>query len=106
MTRTVFDTNVYISGLVFGGVPGTLLAHAAAGGFEICVSPRIQPEVIKTLREKMGWSEERIRTSCKPLWEIACHVRPTLHLALADDPDDDHILECAGRRRHRARDGR
>jgi uncharacterized protein len=95
MTRVSFDSNVYVSGLAFGGVPGLLLTHAVAGTFELCVSPHIQKEVITTLGDKLGWSEERIRANCEPLWEVAYLVRPTPRLSIADDPDDDHVLECA-----------
>jgi putative PIN family toxin of toxin-antitoxin system len=95
-SRVVLDTNIYISGLIFGGVPGEILAAAVAGSFILCVSDVIRDEVVSTLKQKFQMSDDYIRTGCDPLWEAALEVIPTTQLGLvAADPDDDRILECA-----------
>ena len=94
--RVVLDTNIYISGLIFGGVPAEILAAAVAGSFILCVSDAIRDEVVSTLKEKFQLSDDYIRAGCEPLWETALQVNPSTQLALvAADPDDDRILECA-----------
>ena len=37
----VLDTNVVVSGLLFGGVPGTILTAWTAGAFRLVVSPPV-----------------------------------------------------------------
>ena len=95
--KVVFHSKIYISGLVFGGLPATLLAMAVEGlAFVLCVSGAIREEVRDTLREKFHWTEDDIAAGCEPLWEAAESVATTTTLAIiAADPDDDRILECA-----------
>jgi putative PIN family toxin of toxin-antitoxin system len=94
--RVVLDTNVYISGLLFGGIPAEILAQATEGDFVLCVSESIRDEVTATLREKFKQSEDQIREGCQPLWEVAEFVESTTRLRIITaDPDDNRILECA-----------
>ena len=95
--RVVLDANIYISALVFGGVPRAVLVLARTTAFVLCVSTPIQDEVESTLAEKFSWPTERIQSGHAALfWEIANMAKPATSLALvAADPDDDRILECA-----------
>ena len=93
--RVVIDSNIYVSAVVFGGVPRSLLVWAELGRFEICTSPVIRQEVERTLSQKFEWPPEQIDQACSPLWTIAHQVVPELSLAVTDDPDDNRIVECA-----------
>jgi len=94
--RVVLDSNVYISGLVFGGVPAQILVAAVAGVFTLYISEPIREEVASTLQEKFHWSIERVDSACQALWDVAKFVRTTTRLdIIVADPDDDRILECA-----------
>ena len=94
--RVVLDTNIYIFGLVFGGVPAEILALATERAFVLCVSDAIRDEVVETLRRKFRWTEQQILSGCEPLWEVASSVDTSSELAIITaDPDDDRILECA-----------
>jgi uncharacterized protein len=94
--RVVLDSNVYISGLIFGGIPGAVLVLARLDRFVLCVSEDIQDEVQTTLAKKFAWQQEQIRRACSRYWEIADLVKPTRSLVIVRaDPDDDRILECA-----------
>src|ERR1035438_8346849 len=94
--RVVLDANIYISGLVYGGVPRAVLVMARAGDLVLCVSDPIQEEVESTLSEKFSWPPEQIHQACSPYWKIAHMVETTTSLKLISaDPDDDRILECA-----------
>jgi uncharacterized protein len=94
--RIVADTNVIVSALVFGGVPRQVLEMADAGQCELFYSAAIQDEVQRILAGKFGWDESRLRQVLPPFWSMGEMVVPraTVH-AVADDPDDDRILECA-----------
>ena len=95
MTRVVLDTNVFVSGLVFGGKPRMILEMAEGGVFELAVSQAIRAELEEILEQKFGWSEEHVAWACRPIWNIAENVAPRLTIAVCPDPDDDRILECA-----------
>ena len=96
MIRIVLDTNVIVSALVFGGVPRGVLELAEAGQCEFFYSEPIQNEVRRVLAEKFDWPEAMLREALAVLWEMGTLVMPGERIrAVADDPDDDRILECA-----------
>lgn len=96
MIRVVLDTNVYISALMFGGLPGLLLDLALVQSFLVLISPALLEELDEKLRVKFGITSEDmaiVHTRLETFTEI---VRPTISLQVVeDDPDDDRVLECA-----------
>ena len=56
MTRIVVDTNVYISALVFGGVPQRVFELIESLGHGLCISQPIMDEVAQVLARKFGWT--------------------------------------------------
>jgi putative PIN family toxin of toxin-antitoxin system len=96
MSRVVLDTNVYISALLFGGLPGDLLELAFLRAFTLIVSPDLLDELEEKLREKFGVSQEDVRLLRARLESVSQVVEPRERLSvIADDPDDDRVLECA-----------
>jgi uncharacterized protein len=95
MLFVVVDSNIYVSALVFGGMPALILRLATAGAFQLVVSETIQAEVEETLTRKFGWDAERLAQAATELWRDARHVTPTQPVKASRDPDDDHILACA-----------
>ena len=90
------DTNVYISGLAFGGIPLAFLDHARAGAFRLAVSEPLLTEIRGVLRIKFAWSEEEVIAALSQLDDCSVRVHPTETLnVVPDDPDDNRILECA-----------
>ena len=49
MIRVVLDTNVYISALLFGGLPGSLLDIAFLQSFVLVISPALLDELDEKL---------------------------------------------------------
>nr|MDQ6926666.1 putative toxin-antitoxin system toxin component, PIN family [Candidatus Eremiobacteraeota bacterium] len=90
------DTNIYVSALNFGGKPRQLLQAARAGLFDLAVSDPILAEVDRVIRDKFGWEPARVAVAQHALSTFTRRVYPErLIAAVADDPDDNRILECA-----------
>jgi putative PIN family toxin of toxin-antitoxin system len=90
------DANVYISALQFGGGPERLLRRAIEGDIQVAISEPILTEVLRILRDEFGRSQaelakfEMLIRGCTRL----VTAKETLNV-IAEDPDDDRILECA-----------
>jgi putative PIN family toxin of toxin-antitoxin system len=90
------DTNVYVSGLEFGGIPLAFLEHARAGAFRLAVSGPLLAEVREVLCIKFAWSAEEGTAALSQLDNCSVHVEPAERLdVIQNDPDDNRILECA-----------
>jgi putative PIN family toxin of toxin-antitoxin system len=94
VTVVVADTGIYVSALVFGGVPQTALIQILGPPFSIAVSKEIKAELKGTLTRKFGWPDERVAEACRHLWANALWCEPVAVQA-SRDPDDDHVLGCA-----------
>jgi putative PIN family toxin of toxin-antitoxin system len=96
MVRVVADTNVFISALMFGGLPGTFLDLALLQSFLLVTSPALLDELDEKLRLKFGLSPNDADLVRAQLQSSAVLVKPTVILAvIKDDPDDNRVLECA-----------
>ena len=96
MIRVVLDTNVYISALMFGGLPGSILNLALLQSFLPIISPDLLDELDEKLKLKFDLSTEDAAIVRAKLESIAEIVRPRIVLhVIKEDPDDDRVLECA-----------
>ena len=96
MIRVVADTNVYISALMFGGLPGAFLDLGLNGVFQLILSKALLDELDEKLRRKFSVSEEDARFVRVRLENAGLVVEPQVVLNIvSDDPDDNRILECA-----------
>lgn len=96
MTRVVADTNICISALMFDGLPGVFLDLALARAFTLISSPALLDELDDTLCAKFAVSGEDLRLIRAKLEGVISLVDPSFRLqVVADDPDDDRVLECA-----------
>ena len=96
MINVTADTNIYISALQFGGVPGQFLLAARRRRFELAISSPILNETQRVLHEKFSWTDEMRQLAASRLSRITTLVHPTRTLSvIVEDPDDDRILECA-----------
>lgn len=95
MTRVVVDSNVYVSALVFGGVPQKVLDLIQNRGVKLYVSQSIMDEVAGVLSRKFGWTQAELAQFLPPLWARCILVKPTRRLKISRDSDDDRVLECA-----------
>ena len=94
--RVVADTNVLISALMFGGLPGRFLDLALGRRFTLLTSNALLDELDEKLRGKFAVSESDALAIRAKLEGNARLSDPDFQLnAVADDPDDNRVLECA-----------
>jgi putative PIN family toxin of toxin-antitoxin system len=94
--RVVADTNVFISALMFGGLPGRFLDLALGHRFTLVTSRALLDEPDEKLRGKFAVSERDAQAIRAKLEGNASVVDPNFELnAVSDDPDDNRVLECA-----------
>ena len=94
--RVVFDTNIYLSAIIFGGKPRRLLLLAIEKRIQLIVSPAILLEVAQKLREKFRWSEKRVTFVVEAIADIAQVVNPKETVSVVKtDPSDNKIIEAA-----------
>jgi uncharacterized protein len=86
--RVVLDTNVYISALMFGGLPGTLLDLAFLKSFDTLISPALLDELDEKLRAKFEVPAEDAAMIRARIVSITHLVEPeeTLHV-IEEDPE-------------------
>lgn len=98
MNKAVFDTNVYISALGFGGIPEHLLDLATGPGrqFELYASRDIMKEIMRVLgSEKFQFSNEEIADTLSIVDDAADVIEPKIRLNIIKHEPDNRILECA-----------
>ena len=95
--RLVLDTNVFVSGVFFGGPPGDVLAVWRDGAIEIVVSREIVAEYVR-VGEKL--SAQFPGADLGPALDLLAAtarlvVAPPLAEPVCRDADDDKFLACA-----------
>ncbi|MBL8213585.1 MAG: putative toxin-antitoxin system toxin component, PIN family [Bryobacterales bacterium] len=96
MIRVVADTNIIISALQFGGLPGKFLDLVYQRSFTLVTSPVLLDELDGKLRRKFHTSDDAATALRQKLEAVATVIAPTLVLQVVpDDPDDNRVLECA-----------
>ena len=84
MIRALFDTNVFLSAIVFGGNPERVFLLARERRIQLLVSPAILMEMAFILKEKFGW-----------IGRAAELIKPSTTVSVLKDDGDNRILECA-----------
>jgi len=96
MIRVVLDTNVYLSGIIFGGKPKTILTLTRRSQLKNYTSPKILLELSQKLQQKFLWSTQDIQNVMKAISMSSTLVKPTISLSVVhEDSTDNKILECA-----------
>jgi len=94
--RAVADTNILISGLLFGGLPRKLLDHATAPGVTLATSEELLEELRDKLANKFHFDGADTAQFLQKIRQIAEIASPRFRLhAVPDDEDDNRVLECA-----------
>ena len=96
MLRIVFDSNVYISALLFKGIPGKILEMAHKDKIVLIISEEIITETVRILEDKFKWPRHNIDKFKTRLLDISENVKPGIKLNIIKERESDNrILECA-----------
>ena len=93
--RVVFDTNVYVSALVFGGVPRQAITLVLERQ-QLVVSPALLHELTTVFARKFHTFQPDHRALAVIIEEASLEVETgALSLTVCRDPKDNMILETA-----------
>jgi putative PIN family toxin of toxin-antitoxin system len=90
----VFDTNIWISALFFGGKPEQAILKAYEED-EIAICQQIADEIEEVATRKFAQQAEQVKGRLERLMMNALWVTVRGELKVSRDPDDDIVLECA-----------
>lgn len=95
--KVVLDTNVFVSGIYFGGPPGNILEAWQNDRVELAVSLEILAEYDRVCHELAATYLEVDPAPFLALVTLNSELRdcPPLQEQVCDDPDDDKFLACA-----------
>jgi putative PIN family toxin of toxin-antitoxin system len=93
--RVVFDTNILLSAILFGGNPEKLIKLAWERKIRILISPAILLELVMVLRDKFHRDDEEAKNTVQMIGSLAELVKPRHRIRLLNDDPDNRVLECA-----------
>jgi len=97
--KVVLDTNVFVSGVFFGGLPGRILSAWAGGAFELAISPAILDDYVAVGHRLCAGNRERRETYGTALELVIAHSTLATDAPFAEpvceDRDDDKFLAVA-----------
>lgn len=92
----VFDTNILFSAVSWKGKPFECLEMARAGTVDGVTCRELLEELAEKLELKLSFATEQVVETLADLMAFLRVVTiPGLLKAVAADPDDDKVLECA-----------
>ena len=95
--RVVIDTNVAVSGLLFGGLPAQIISLALEKKISWCSSPELKAEMDRVLmKPKFGLSEQEYLGLTISVYDIIEWFNPVAKVDIIKRcPFDNRVLECA-----------
>ena len=98
MLRAVVDTNVFVSALLRGRSTRPLLDALIARRFHLFISELLVDELADVV-SRPAWGRLLDAAECRELLavlrEAAIIIRPTRHVVVCRDPEDNALLDCA-----------
>jgi len=94
-SRTVVDTNVFISGLLGSGATSRLITYLWEGLFQLVLSPDIFREYARVTEVLQRISAEDADAFLKNARKVAWWVDPKVIPDICSDPSDNIFLACA-----------
>lgn len=95
--KIIVDTNILVSAVFFGGVPGRILSAWQDTTIQMVTSPEILEEYAIVL-DRLALRYPTVDPA--PIFSLIathceCFVSPALPQPICDDPDDDKFFACA-----------
>jgi putative PIN family toxin of toxin-antitoxin system len=96
MHIVVFDTNVLLSAIGWGGKPNRCLELARSGKIDGVTCLQLLEELEEKLKRVLGFSQEEVADQLADLLGFLTLVPiPAVLQGATSDPGDDKVLECA-----------
>jgi len=96
MLKVVFDTNIYISAILYGGKPRYGMELARKELFRLFVSPEILEELEEELTEPpFNISKRDIKKILSGIKKYVKIIKPTTRVNICRDVKDNMLLNCA-----------
>jgi uncharacterized protein len=95
MHKVVVDTNVFISGILFGGNPQKTIQAWINQKYIFCLSPTLKAEIIRKLQEKFLLSQDSIKLIEETLETKTKKYIPKYKISICRDPQDNFLLKLA-----------
>lgn len=92
--KVVVDTNIFISGTLYGGNPEKVIDKLKTQTFLLCISPSIAIEIITKLK-KFTQDEQVLVLVQNVITKNVLLVKPTKKINICRDPKDNMYLEAA-----------
>lgn len=93
--RVIFDTNVVISGILFGGTPKQILDLWKQEKVAFCISPQLKIEILSKMANKFHFSESRLVKLDHQLEKRTEKFLPKRKTERSRDPNDNFLLDLA-----------
>lgn len=92
----VFDTNIFVSALVFpGGRAEEAIIRILSGTDHLVISKPLLDELLVVLARKFNRDREELSRVALWISELAEWVHSSRRLNVVDDEADNRVLECA-----------
>ncbi|OHD67835.1 MAG: putative toxin-antitoxin system toxin component, PIN family [Spirochaetes bacterium RBG_16_49_21] len=97
MLKVVLDSNIFISGIIFGGKPRKIINLIIEGKIRLYISSDILLEIKEVLeRDKFGFSQTITQQIIFEIESLSYLVTPkNKHSIVSRDGDDNIIIDCA-----------
>lgn len=92
--RLVIDTNVFISAILFGGLPEKVIDLVKRREVLLIVSPEIEAEILRKIHQ-FPITADMVEDLMFVLEETVIKVAPPRRLSICRDPKDNMFLEAA-----------
>jgi putative PIN family toxin of toxin-antitoxin system len=94
--KIVIDTNVFISGVFFGGYPRKILGAIVHGLLSATATTEIVDEYVEIVQEMIERKQGHLSLDILiPLIEKMEIIESVTHVSICRDPDDDKFIGCA-----------
>ena len=94
--RVVFDTNIFISALVFPGGQGEKALHRIMeGSDQLLISKPLLHELLEVLGRKFSRDRDELSRVALFVTDLGEMIHPQSKIRVFDDEADNRILECA-----------
>lgn len=96
MIRAVVDTNVLISGLIWGGTPKRCFdKFRYENSYQLIFSPELVHEFRTKLLKKFQLPSQKVNLWVKELTQYSEFINPTYVTKICRDPKDNMLLDTA-----------